>query len=94
MVKLSEKALNAIQNDPHQEKKYRISVTGIGWGGPRFGIVRDEQKENDYVENIQGITFLVDQEIKDQFGPFQVDYSKFFLTRGFYVQSMSNGSRC
>ncbi len=92
--KLSEKAKTQLASDPNVTKAYRITVLGIGWGGPTFGLVRDEQKENDYFEEIEGIKLMVDRSLVDQFGGFNIDYSGFWLTKGFFISAFQYGSRC
>lgn len=40
----------------------RFDIVGFGWGGPEFGIVLDEQRENDTVFEKYGVKFVVDKE--------------------------------
>lgn len=37
----------------------RIYLAGMGWGGPAFNLVLDEQIENDVIEQIKDIKFIV-----------------------------------
>lgn len=46
----------------------RIVISGMGWSGPSFGLVLDEQKENDIVEKVEDMTFLVEDDINKEFG--------------------------
>ena len=46
----------------------RIHFAGMGWGGPAFSLVLDEQKETDNTQTVDGLTFLVDKEVTEQFG--------------------------
>lgn len=48
----------------------RIYVAGIGWGGPSFNLVLDEQKDDDIVEQIKDIKFLVEKDLINQYGSF------------------------
>ena len=91
---LTEKAIEKLKSEKNPHKGYRIKVMGVGWGGPTFGIVRDEQKENDYIEEIEGIYIFTDVELINAHLGFKIDYSSFILTRGFYIQALHYGSRC
>ncbi len=72
----------------------RIHVAGVGWGGPTLGLVLDEQKDNDEVFDIEGLTFLVEKDLA-QFEGFEVDYSEAFLRKGFVINPMYNmGGNC
>lgn len=46
----------------------RIVISGMGWSGPSFGLVLDEQKENDNVTEINETKFLVEKDITNEFG--------------------------
>lgn len=94
MISLSDKALDQLKSDSNVTKSYRVLVVGYGWGGPTFGLVRDEQKETDYKEEKEGITLLADESLIEQFGGFQVEYSSFWLTKGFFVTAKNVRSRC
>lgn len=41
----------------------RFKVAGFGWGGPILNIVLDEQKENDIIEEVNGVKFAADNQI-------------------------------
>lgn len=75
-------------------KALRIYVAGVGWGGPSFGIALDEQKENDDVTNIGQYSFLVDKELIDTYGTFNVDYTNDWLRKGFHIVPNRGGSSC
>lgn len=77
-----------------QGKNVRIMMTGIGWGGPRFGIALDEQKNNDQNINIENLDFVIEQDLADQFNGFSVDYQDFFLNKGFQVYAEGYNSSC
>lgn len=51
----------------------RINLAGMGWGGPSFNIVLDEQKEDDLACTINDITFIINKDLHDQFGDFIVE---------------------
>lgn len=52
-----------------------------------MGLVLDEQKKTDEVFNMDGLTFVVGEDL-DQFEGFEVDYSNSFLRKGFVVNLM------
>ena len=62
----------------------RINISGFGWGGPSMGLVLDEQKENDYVEEIDDVTFVAGEDLKSYKG-FDVEYVSEFLRKGFVI---------
>ena len=95
-ITVTEKAIQKLKGEilKKENNGFRINIRGIGWGGPVFDIVQDEQYENDYIEIIEGIKVLVSQENIEKFGGFEIDYSSFILTRGFYIRALRYGSRC
>lgn len=68
-----------------KNQKIRINLKGIGWGGPSFNLALDEQKDDDEIMEVEGMTFLVSKKLLSQFQNFTIDYSKFFLQRGFSI---------
>lgn len=76
------------------DKKIRVYVAGFGWGGPSYGIALDEQNKEDITEDIDGITFLVDKNLSDQVGAFNVDYTKNWTGKGFRVTTGNGASSC
>lgn len=75
------------------DKKIRLYVSGYGWGGPSYGIALDEQHNEDKTQDIDGITFLVDENLVDQVDAFNVDYTKDWTGKGFRVTT-GNSSSC
>lgn len=53
----------------------RIIISGIGWGGPSFGLVLDEQKETDNVTLINDTNFIVDKELSKEYGALTIKSS-------------------
>ncbi|SHK33616.1 HesB-like selenoprotein [Hathewaya proteolytica DSM 3090] len=51
-----------------ETKVVRIVISGMGCSGPAFGLVLDEQKENDNAVVVNDTTFLVDKDINEEFG--------------------------
>lgn len=97
-IKVSNKAKEMIQKTIDEknitEPNIRIYISGIGWGGPTFGIALDEQKDNDFLEEKDGIKYLVEEELIQKYGGFEIDYSNGWLYRGFHVRPNSGGSFC
>ena len=93
-ISLTEQTLKKFKKDLSAHQTYRIKVNGYGWGGPLFAIVPGEQQTDDYIEEYEGIKIVVENSLIETFVGFNVDYSNFWLTRGFYIQALNYGSRC
>ena len=95
-INVTNKALNEIKKVLKEKnttsKKIRIFLAGIGWGGPTFNLALDEQKENDEIYSEDSVDFIVDKSLIDQFRGFKIDYSNFFLRRGFLVHPYSGSA--
>ncbi len=52
----------------------------------------DEAKENDITKEVEGIEFVVDKEVDEQFGNVIVDFSSGFLGKRFMVNYAGGGS--
>ena len=93
LIKVTNKALEEIKKilkDKNvKDKKIRIFLAGIGWGGPTFNLALDEQKENDKIYSEEVVDFVVDKSLIDQYRGFKIDYSNFFLNRGFLIHPYS-----
>lgn len=76
------------------DHSFRIYVAGFGWGGPNFGIALDEQKDGDKTQEIDGLTFVVEEDLTETYDSFKVDYSDNWLRKGFHVTSNIGGSSC
>jgi len=83
--KASEKLKNILEEKNTPSAKVRIFLAGIGWGGPRFNLALDEQKENDKNYSEDGIHIIADKNLIEQFKGFKIDYSNFFLMKGFSI---------
>ena len=92
-INVTNKALNEIKKILKEKNttniKIRIFLAGIGWGGPTFNLALDEQKENDEIYSKDSIDFIADKSLIDQFRGFKIDYSNFFLRRGFLIHPYS-----
>ena len=88
----SGKLKNILEEKDASSAKVRIFLAGIGWGGPRFSIALDEQKENDKIYSEDGIHIIADKNLIEQFKGFKIDYSNFFLTKGFSIYPYSSSA--
>ncbi len=58
-------------------------------------IVQDERRNSDYYEEQEGIHFVVEERIQQQYKEFKIDYVKNWLTKGFIVRLAGGyGSSC
>lgn len=64
----------------------RIFVKAYGWGGPVLGVTLDEKQDSDYLEEQEGIKFVVDTDLVERYGGFEVDYSMSWFAKGFLVR--------
>lgn len=62
-----------LANNDIDKNVIRINLAGMGWGGPTFNIVLDEQKDDDIACTVNDLTFIVSKEIYDQFGDFIIE---------------------
>lgn len=69
----------------------RLHFAGMGWGGPTFNLVLDEQKSEDNIETIDGLTFLVDKKVTEQFGALQILSGEENGRGGFSVEPEKQG---
>ncbi len=73
-----------IEKQESDEKVIRVNIAGFGWGGPSLGLVLDEQKDNDYIEEIDGIKFVAGKEL-DRYKGFNIEYVNSFIRKGFVI---------
>jgi len=95
-INITNKALDKLKKIFEEKNgsssKIRIFLAGIGWGGPRFNIALDEQKENDNVYSEGEIHIIADKNLIEQFKGFKIDYSSFFLVKGFSIYPYSGSA--
>ena len=73
----------------------RVYLAGMGWSGPAFNLVLDEQKENDATEQIKDLTFIVDKDLVKQYGSFTLKSGSENGRGGFSIESeIQVGSEC
>lgn len=83
-----------LESKNNLNKPLRVYVAGLGWGGPTFGLALDEQKDDDSIVKVDDFTFVLDQDIVNNFDEFNIDYSNNWLRRGFQVTAGRGGSHC
>ena len=69
----------------------RLTIAGFGWGGPKLGVVLDEQKENDTLVNVGGIDFVANKDEECVFEECTVAHQKTFFGETFKVVSKAFG---
>ena len=73
----------------------RLLIKGFGWGGPILGVVLDEQQEDDILESVNGINFVVDKESSFVFEETQIMHTKSIFGESFKIlTSNTSNSSC
>ena len=75
----------------------RIFISGMACHGPMFNIAKDEQKENDYAMEFEGIKYVADKALMEEFGGFEIQYLEEDSFHGLYVKPQimpDNGGGC
>jgi Fe-S cluster assembly iron-binding protein IscA len=65
----------------------RVLMTEGGWKGPYLVMALDEQKENDEVFTIKGVTFLVEKALFERVRPIRIGYTHSTLGAGYTLES-------
>lgn len=98
LINITEKAQGelkkVLESKDTTGKSLRLYIAGFGWGGPSFGIALDEHKDNDLKDTIEGIDFIIDKELTDQYSEFKVDYSNDWLRKGFSISANGTNGSC
>lgn len=94
--KAYEEIINVIETRSNKDTVgVRVYIKGIGWGGPTFGVALDESTENDFIEELNGVKYFVEDQLLNQFKSFTIDYSNSFWSgKGFVVRAQYGGSSC
>ena len=96
-ISFDETTKNALVNQLEQKGKssVRLMIRGFGWGGPILGVVLDEQQEDDVLESVDGINFVVDKESSFVFEDTTILYTKSIFGESFKVlTSATSNSTC
>ena len=97
MIHISKEAVNAIKekyNFDEADKNIRIFIKGFGWGGPKFGITLDGVKENDQIKELDGISIIVEKDLLELYGGFDIDFLDSWIGKDFIVLSAKGESNC
>lgn len=90
MFEVSEKALEKMRQAQQGQEgplSIRVFKTEGGWKGPHLVMAFDEQKENDEVFTMKGITFLIEKELYERSKPIHIDYTESALGPGYTLKS-------
>lgn len=83
-ISFDDNTKNALNKKLLQKNKssVRLLIKGFGWGGPILGVVLDEQQEDDILESVNGINFIVDKE-----SSFVFEDTKIMHVKGLFGES-------
>ena len=86
-ISFDETTKNTLKQKLEQKGKsaVRLLIRGFGWSGPILGIVLDEQQEDDILESVDGINFVVDKESSFVFEDTKIMYTKSIFGESFKV---------
>jgi len=87
MINITDSAINELKKilENSEENMVRVFTAGYSWRGPALSIALDKQKEDDIVEEVDGIKFIAEPFMIESFKEFDIDYSNNFLRKGFSV---------
>jgi Fe-S cluster assembly iron-binding protein IscA len=63
-----------------------------GWGGNSFSLALDEPTERDVVEEIDGLKFLVDQALQEQYSGFTIESMNYGQRMGFHITPLMDNT--
>lgn len=65
----------------------RIVIQGIGWGGPKLGLVLDEQKNDDMVFETNGLKVVAENDLSPMLSNALISHHKGLFGNSFRVSS-------
>lgn len=90
-INISTEALNELKNILSDKQLdgnvVRVFVSGMGWSGPQFNLSLDEVNEDDLSVEADNFTFVVEKELVDEFGTFEIKYFDEGGASGIYVET-------
>ena len=91
-ISFDDNTKNALSKKLLQKNKssVRLLIKGFGWGGPILGVVLDEQQEDDILESVNGINFIVDKESSFIFEDTKIVHVKSLFGESFKVLTPNN----
>jgi HesB-like selenoprotein len=91
-------ALKKILEAKESDKPVRLYVAGFGCSGPSFGLAFDDKKDEDLAASTEGIDFIMQPELHEQYGDFTIEYVDEEARKGFIltpsIQPESGCSSC
>lgn len=93
-ISFDETTENALKKQLKEKGKssVRLLIKGFGWGGPILGVVLDEQQEDDILESVNGVNFIVDEESSFVFEDSKIIYTKSVFGESFKVLTSTNSN--
>jgi iron-sulfur cluster insertion protein len=81
-----------IEKKENRPKSVRVFVSGYACSGPKFGLVIDPSKDDDVIYEQEGLQFVMNEAVYEQFGDFKIE----FQDGGFVVmpKDLEGGSGC
>ncbi len=61
-----------LEGNEIEPKIVRLALAGFGCSGPRFGLMVDDPTDNDVVEVVKDITFIVAKDLYDEYEGFVI----------------------
>ncbi len=99
VITITKKAIDKLKEDITKSENaekimLRIGFAGYGWGGPRFSLTLDElKKDNDIVEEREGIKIVFEENLRQFLNDTTIDYSNNWFTKGFSIRG-GGASKC
>lgn len=76
MIEITEDGYNEfndlLEANEIEPKVVRLALAGFGCSGPRFGLMMDEPTNEDYIEVMKDITFIVSKDVYAEYGGFVI----------------------
>ena len=93
---IDESAKEALKTDLEKSQKHsvRLMIKGFGWAGPSFGLVLDEQGNEDETTEIEGIKFVAEKDIAFLFDNAKVVYRKGMFGSSYDIVTSRGGGSC
>lgn len=94
-INISAEALNELKGILSEKQlegsTIRVFVSGMGWSGPQFNLSLDEKNDDDLSTTMENFTFVVEKDLVDQFGSFEIKYFDEGGSQGVYVEPTEKG---
>jgi len=80
-----EKIKEVLAAQADKPQNIRVFIAGMACSGPSFGLGLDNSGEEDLVENIDGINFVLEKSVFDEVGEIKVEW----VGNGYSVQPVT-----